>query len=269
MTAVGPWWLPLWVEAVARPSQAVELDTAALLLAAHGCSSLHSPADIERQRQRLDAIAARAEAGTFDHWHRLLFVTYGFGGDGDTYHDSRNSFLPDVLDRRRGIPISLSVVAMEVGRRLGVTVEGVGMPGHFLVRAVGAQPMFVDPFNGGQILDEDGCRERFAQMFGDGRPFSRQFLAPVSTHMILVRMLNNLKSDAARRRDLITLCDIMRMRWHLPGVSVDEGRELVRLLTSTGNHAEGVEVLERLGGEHPQAEELLAAERRRLDLILN
>ena len=265
----GPWWLREWATAVSPPTTDVALDRAAIVLAAHASVLVRSIDDVAVQLQRFDAMAEHAEAGTFEQWHRLLFVTYGFGGDAEQYHDIRSSFVPDVLERHTGIPIALSVVAMEVGRRLGVPVQGVGMPGHFLVRAVGAVPVYVDPFNGGDVLDEDGCRNRFASMFGDERQFRSEFLEPATTHQILIRMLANLKSNYARRRDLISLCDIVRMRWYLPNISLDEGRELVRLLGATGRFQAGNDILDELMVAHPDANHLLQEERRRLGTQLN
>jgi len=265
----GPWWLQKWATTVSPATTEVELDRAAILLAAHASVLVRSPDDVAIQLHRFDAMADRAEAGTFEHWHRLLFVTYGFGGDAEQYHDIRSSFVPDVLERHTGIPIALSVVAMEVGRRLGVPVQGVGMPGHFLVRAVGAVPVYVDPFNGGDVLDEDGCRNRFASIFGDEREFRSEFLEPVTTHQILIRMLANLKSNYARRRDFISLCDIVRMRWFLPDISLDEGRELIRLLGATGRYQAGNDALDELMVAFPDANRLLQEERRRLRTQLN
>src|SRR6185436_17319888 len=96
-----------------------------------------------------------------------LFEEQGFHGNADDYYDPRNSFLNDVMDRRIVIPITLSAIYMEVGRRLGLAVEGVGLPGHFIVR-IGppSDGVLVDPFHGGMRLTPDDCQERLDRIYG-------------------------------------------------------------------------------------------------------
>jgi regulator of sirC expression with transglutaminase-like and TPR domain len=129
-----------------------------------------------------------------------LFGPLGFHGNRADYYDARNSFLNDVLERRTGIPITLAIVLIEVARRLGVAVEGVGFPGHFLVRATGPHgPRFFDPFFAGRELTDDALLERLREVAG-GRDSGAvrlarvppELLAPASTTDILVRMLRNL-----------------------------------------------------------------------------
>ena len=130
---------------------------------------------------------------------RHIFGECGFRGNAEEYYDPRNSFLNDVLARRTGIPITLSVVLMEVGGRVGVPLEGVGFPGHFLVRVpqAGATSLFLDPFNGGQRVDEDELLERLRSLADANRgptfeTVPAEFLAPVSSRAMLGRMLRNL-----------------------------------------------------------------------------
>jgi len=131
---------------------------------------------------------------------RLLFEDEGFGGNRQRYEDPRNSCLNDVLERRTGIPITLSVVYLDVARRAGVHAEGVNFPGHFLVRCrVGRghgghrRELLVDPFNGGRLLDDAGCRALLREHLGDEVTYDRRMLAPAGTRQILTRMLVNLK----------------------------------------------------------------------------
>ena len=100
-----------------------------------------------------------------------LFEREGFAGNLDHYDDPENSFLDSVLERRLGIPISLSVLMIAVGRRLGVDVQGVGMPGHFLVLDAERGDVWCDPFHGGAVLDADGCRRRFEMVYGGALAF--------------------------------------------------------------------------------------------------
>ncbi|MFN8007166.1 MAG: transglutaminase-like domain-containing protein [Terriglobia bacterium] len=137
-----------------------------------------------------------------EEMNRVLFDMEGFNGNSENYYDPRNSFLNEVLDRRTGIPISLSVLYMEIGHRLGLRIEGVGMPGHFLVKlTVTGMPLYFDPFNRGERLNEDDCRRKLKLLYGDDFVFEPSCLNPVTKAQILLRMLTNLKSIYFGRED--------------------------------------------------------------------
>src|SRR5262249_34684783 len=126
--------------------------------------------------------------------NEVLFEDFGFRGNNDDYYDPRNSFFNDVLDRRIGIPITLSAVYPEVARRVNFPMSGVGMPGHFIVKyADPHEEFFLDPFHSGAIMTADDCREWIKTRFGDALEFSERLLARVTPRQILSRMLNNLK----------------------------------------------------------------------------
>lgn len=126
--------------------------------------------------------------------NQYLYQDLGFGGNLEDYYDPRNSYLNQVIDRRVGIPISLSLVYLEVARRLDFPMVGVGMPGHFLIRPVADEmQIFVDPFHKGEILFPQDCQERFSQLHGQSVIFDLAFLEPVSPRRFLGRMLTNLK----------------------------------------------------------------------------
>ena len=135
--------------------------------------------------------------------NEYLFEEEGFSGNRENYEDPRNSFLNDVLDRRRGIPISLAVIYLEVARRAGVEVTGVNFPGHFLLRAgspLGDDDLIIDPFHGGAMLTEFDCRQLLRNHVGDEAAFDGSLLAPATRHDIVVRMLVNLKRLYVRMR---------------------------------------------------------------------
>lgn len=143
--------------------------------------------------------AANTPVAAADALARFLFSTQGFRGNTDDYYDPRNSFLNDVLARKTGIPISLSVVMIEVGRRCGLTLHGVPFPGHFLVSVEGPEgPVLMDPFHGGVRLDEDDLLARLRSLASNtpkGPPFAfvpKEFVAPAEPRTILARMLRNL-----------------------------------------------------------------------------
>ncbi len=131
-------------------------------------------------------------------FNEYLFTEQEFRGNQDRYDDPRNSCLNEVLDRRTGIPITLSLVYMEVGRRAGLRIDGVNFPGHFLARCPevggrGRAGLIVDPFHGGALLSEDDCRVLLEKHVGQEVAFSRSLLAPATRPQIIVRILLNLK----------------------------------------------------------------------------
>ena len=135
-----------------------------------------------------------------DALNRYLFNELGFAGNRERYDDPRNSCLNEVLDRRTGIPITLSLVYIEVARRAGVRAEGINFPGHFLVRAKQdlhtdnpGEGVIVDAFHEGAILNEQDCRSLLRGHAGDDAAWEPQLLARATRRQILVRMLLNLK----------------------------------------------------------------------------
>jgi regulator of sirC expression with transglutaminase-like and TPR domain len=199
----------LFKEMVGRPERQLDLASAALLIALDEYPAL----DIQKYLREIDAMASviRSEidffAGirtmeTIEKLNQFLFRSKGFRGNTEDYYDPRNSYLNEVLERRLGIPITLSLVFMEVGKRLGLRLEGVGMPGHFIVKCLhNGWEVFVDPFNQGEILLEDECRKRLELQYGTGFQFSRSFLDSVNKHQILTRMLTNLKGIYLQREE--------------------------------------------------------------------
>jgi regulator of sirC expression with transglutaminase-like and TPR domain len=175
----------------------------------------------------------------------------GFAGDQATYHDAQNSLLPAVLDRRLGIPISLAIVAIEVGRRRGVPIVGIGMPGHFLVRAEDRPDEFVDLFSGGRRLDVAGCREVFTRIHATAT-WDDAFLAPVGPTLITTRVLANLAGAYRRAGDRQGLLWALDLRLRLPGATDRERRELGVLLGASGRFDDGASVLETTGDERDQ-----------------
>jgi regulator of sirC expression with transglutaminase-like and TPR domain len=151
--------------------------------------------DVQLYLDRLAAMAELVGGTTHLDLRRVVAIREGLGGDIDTYYDPRNSFLNEVMDRRRGIPITLAVVWMEVGRRAGIKVQGVGLPGHFLVYAAG---QLVDPFGGGEAIGADEAAALFAENYGGKPRLNPEWLEPAAPEAILERMLGNL-AEAYRR----------------------------------------------------------------------
>jgi regulator of sirC expression with transglutaminase-like and TPR domain len=227
---------------VAGPEADLRLDELGLLLSAHA----HPELDVDEQLARFDELAEQASEPTLDGLRRLLFRDLGFTGNDVDYYDPRNSFLDQVLDRRTGIPISLAVVMLEVGRRLGVPLAGVSMPGHFLVRDKVDPEVFVDPFARGLVLDRRGCRLRFHAVHGPDARFDEAFLEPVGKLAIVDRQLANLENIASVRGETFNLLWILRLRAAIPGAEDNVRRRLAITLGAAGRPDEGAALLDDL-----------------------
>ena len=242
------------------------LDTAALLIAAHANPGL----DIEAHRGRLDELAAACDEPVLAEVTNQLFGIEGFRGNDADYYDPRNSYLDQVLERRVGIPITLSVVLMEVARRLGIELEGVSMPGHFLVRLAGEPPILLDAFEGGRLLSEHECEARFRAVQGPAAPFDPGYLEGVGTVAILARMLNNLRSIHLQRQDSRSLEWVLRLRGLLPGATLEERTERAGVLAALARFDEAATLLEDLAAEAPEQQAgTMASKARRLRARLN
>jgi regulator of sirC expression with transglutaminase-like and TPR domain len=178
----------------------IDLTRAGLMIA----RTEHPDLDVEYYAARMDELAGRVEAlisdlhpqRTIDAFNRVLFDDVGMRGNREDYYDPRNSFLNHVLDRRLGIPITLSVVYMEVARRIGFSLAGIGMPGHFLLKHHGGQggEILIDCFNRGDILTRQDCQSRLDEIYSGEMTLRPEFLHSISGRQILMRMLNNLRT---------------------------------------------------------------------------
>jgi regulator of sirC expression with transglutaminase-like and TPR domain len=207
---------------VQRPEAELRLDRAALLL---GELADADPIDLDRWLAVLDDLAdaaGRVRAALTGQPFadaraigRALFDELGFRGNRDDYYDPSNSYLHEVLARRVGIPITLSVVYLEVARRRSVRVVGVGFPGHFLVRAFDEdRSLLLDPFEGGAIVDRDDLQRLLSRSAGPDARVQPTMLAAVSKTQILTRMLVNLAGIYGQRGDLFRSLEILE-RLHL------------------------------------------------------
>ena len=193
---------------MSRRDEEIELARACLQIAEDAYPGLDVDGyvgEIERFAKRLRARLAK-DALAEDRviaLNEFLFDDLGFSGNTDDYYDPRNSYLNEVLDRRTGIPITLAVLYMEIGRRIGLPLEGVSFPGHFLVRLpLRGGTLVLDPFSGGVPQSEGELRERLKRVIPRGARRSGvpvaelpldQFLEPASKRQILARLLRNLK----------------------------------------------------------------------------
>ena len=181
------------------PEAEIDLARAALFIAGAEYPDL----DLAEQLALLDSLAIAASrrigpnAESLHAVNRLseyLFDEVGFHGNEQDYYNPRNSFLNDVLARRTGIPIALSLVCIEVGRRAGVPLVAIGMPGHLLIRHRDVTDWFIDPFHGGILLSQEECEQRLQQLSQGALTWDPSFLTPIGNREFIARMLRNLKA---------------------------------------------------------------------------
>jgi len=195
---------------------------------------------------------------------RYLSEELVFCGNIERYYDPKNSYFNEVLDRRTGIPIALSLVYLEIAKRLDFPMVGIGMPGHFLIRPNFEDAgIFIDAFNGGEVLFPEDCQARLSQIYGRAIELRPEFLAPIDDRRFLVRMLMNLKGIYLSKRDiprtLRTIEDILLV-W--PD-SIEARRDRGLLYLQQERHVEARHDLEAYLERYPDA-----PDRRQIELLL-
>lgn len=266
-------WRESFAREVARPDETIRLDRAALLVGAE--DEAYKNLDVEEYLARLDRLgelarerindAAGAGVEAFNHF---MFEEMSFAGDQLNYYDPRNSFLNHVIDRRMGIPITLSILYMEVGRRAGLKVEGIGLPSHFIVRASGDDATgdtLVDPFHGTTLSLED-CQDRLDTIYDGQVLLTEDHLRAATNREILTRVLTNLKLIYLQAKTYRqALAAVERIQLVTPG-AIGEHRDRAALLMQLDRLAEAItetEIYLRLAPGAPDADEA----RERLHLL--
>jgi regulator of sirC expression with transglutaminase-like and TPR domain len=249
--------LRAFCDAVRAPEPEIDLALAALLVARVEHPDL-SPAP---QLRRLDELAELSGAGGIDDrlhaLHRLrefLFEEEGFRGNSVDYFDPRNSCLNDVLDRHLGIPITLSLLFMEVGRRVGLPIRGVGLPGHFVVRVdVGHEPVLLDPFDGGAVVTQERAAELVARAVGRRVPLTEEHFSPLGKRQVVLRMLMNLRGIYCARSEWSKARAVFDHLLVVDEDCVGHVRDRGAVLVKLGHLRQGAADFERYLGRCPQA----------------
>jgi regulator of sirC expression with transglutaminase-like and TPR domain len=232
------------------PDDQVNLARAALLVAAEEYPQLPVEPYLVRLDQLSEEVKDRLDSETaplivLQELLRVLYRQRGFHGNRESYYDPRNSFLSDVLDRRKGIPLTLGIVVLEVGWRLDLPLEGVNFPGHFLVRYSGEDlSLLVDPFDQGRVRFEDQAQELLDRVYGGMVRLQPGFLKTAGRREMLVRLLTNLKgvylNVEDHRRALAAVERILLIHPTAPTEIRDRGTLLARM----GRTEEALEQLE-------------------------
>ncbi len=214
---------------ISQPDTQIDVARAALYIALEEYPGL----DVDEYVNALDTMAADVgdrlppepyPLRVIQAINRYLFDDLGFSGNQENYYDPDNSYLNRVIERRTGIPITLSLVYLEVAKRIDFPMVGIGMPGHFLIRPDREDiEIFVDPFSGGDILFVQDCKDRINQLFGGTVEFRSEFLQAVSSRQFLVRMLSNLKAIHLNRGEMShVLAAIDRMLLLFPNTPYEQ-----------------------------------------------
>lgn len=247
-----------FAELTGRPDDRIDLARAALAIARVEYPGL----DAEAYLDRLNGLArgvdgARRRTDPLERLHRLreyLFVDQGFAGNREDYYDPRNSLLNDVLDRRLGIPITLSLVLIEVGKRLGLAVEGIGLPGHFVAGAqLGDSQILLDPFNAGALLTPETCQELVGRALGRKVALKPENFAAVNPRQFLARMLANLKGAYWQREAWDRVVGVIDRLLVLDPKAVAEFRDRGLAWSKMGEVRRGLVDWERYLTEFPNA----------------
>ncbi|HRC85118.1 MAG TPA: transglutaminase-like domain-containing protein, partial [Thermoanaerobaculia bacterium] len=242
---------------VLQPEERIDLARAAMLIAAEFEPELCVERALARFDQLAEPLARRLSPAQDDFQQAMLLTEYlfhelGFRGNEEDYYDCRNSLLNHVIERRLGIPISLSLVMMEIGARVGIPIEGIGFPGHFLVRHGRQRSLIFDPFHRGELLTLTECAELFARVAGSEAGFDPKYLAPAGPQEILVRLITNLKSLFVRHNQL---AEALRMVDKLLLLHPDDAQNLRDrglLKVQTGEVGSGIADLETYLESEPE-----------------
>jgi regulator of sirC expression with transglutaminase-like and TPR domain len=225
--------------------------------------------DLEKYASRIEALAGRVAGLTTDHnpqraieaLNRVLFEEVHLSGNREDYYDPRNSFLNDVLDRGLGIPITLSIVYMEVARRVGLRLSGIGLPGHFLLKhhTENGKEALIDCFNRGDILSRQDCQSRLDEIYSGEMKMRPEFLNPITRRQILTRMLNNLKTVYLSTRNFRKALPIADLILVVHPHSPEDMKQRALLRYSMGMHrlaAEDLDEYLRMSPKASDAEEI-------------
>jgi len=250
MTARGPFHSIL-----AAPEMPVE--RAALIVALDVDPGLNVEHYLECFDRLAEPLAARIARAKTLHARASILGTYmydelGFRGDEENYYDPRNCYLHEVFDRRRGIPVTLAVVLIALGRRAGLELEGVGFPGHFVVRLGGPDGLVLDPFFRARLLTSDALERIVRRTLGDAAPMLPEHLGGVTTHAIVARILTNLKAIYESQHEhsrALLVCDRLVDLTGQPEARRDRGLHALAL----GARAVGRDDLEAYLAARPDA----------------
>lgn len=250
-----------FLEIAQRSEEQIDLTEGSLVIALEEYPGL----EVERYLAQLDSWGAailertdgaRDPARLIQEVNRFLFEQEGFHGEAADYYDPRTAFLNEVLDRHAGLPITLSIVYIELSRRVGIPSSGVALPGRFLVRvASGGEQILVDPFDEGRVLTTAECQKLLDEVYGGGVQLREHHLRTCSRHEVLARLLSHLKSVYLTQNNLEGAFASVERLLVLDQGDAYEVRDRALLAMQTHRYSEALESLERYLILMPYAED--------------
>jgi len=259
-------------QAADRPEELIDLGRAALTIALPEYPIL----DFAAYLGRIDALALEVSerAGADGDVYRLvaalnfvLFSRHGFRGNRDVYYDPKNSFLNQVIERKTGIPITLSVLYMEVAKRIGLTFDGVGFPGHFMVKTIAeGNEIVIDPFDGGESKSREDLAAMLEQLYSGKVEMRAEFLAPLPKRRILQRMLTNLKAIYANANDMVKTLGTLDRLLIIDPASAEDTRDRGVIYSRLECYGQAKDDFERYLQLVPDAEDATAVREQLIEL---
>lgn len=250
MSDPGPSVRREFTREIRQADESVDLARAALLVAREQYPGLSVGGHLGRLDQMAEEVKDRiggepAELVAVQELLRDLFAEKRYRGNREAYYDPRNSFLNDVMDRRKGIPLTLGIILLEIGWRLGLPLEGVNFPGHFLVRYTGLTGrILIDPFDGGRIWFEDQAQELLDRVYGKMVRVRPRFLKPAGRRDIVVRLLANLKGIYVNIQDYGRALAAVERILVIHPTAASQIRDRGTLLARLGRPGEAIEQLQ-------------------------
>ncbi len=252
-------WRARFEALLEQSEEKIDLAEAALIIASDEYPQLNVASYLARLAEMADYIRPRLPSdqdprGCVEVLNRYLFVELGFSGNQENYHDPRNSYLNEVIERRVGLPITLSLLYIALAARLGLPVYGVGLPGHFIVKWQDEKTqILIDPFDRGQILNEREVLARVRDTFHPQASFQPEWLAAVGNKYILFRLLNNLKAIFVEAQNYARAWKIVDKLLLLDPRSAENIRDMGLLSIHVGAYRQAAAFLEEYLLSHADA----------------
>jgi regulator of sirC expression with transglutaminase-like and TPR domain len=259
-------------QAADRPEELIDLGRAAMTIALPEYPTLDISAYLGRINDLALEVAERAGADadvyrSIAALNFVLFSQHKFRGNRDAYYDPKNSFLNQVIERKIGIPITLSVLYMEVAKRIGLAFDGVGFPGHFMVKTIAeGNEIVIDPFDGGERKSREDFGALLEQLYGGKVEMRAEFLAPLPKRRILQRMLTNLKAIYARENNLVKILAVLDRLLILDPASAEDVRDRGVIYSRLECFGQAKEDFERYLQLAPDADDATAVREQLIEL---
>ena len=247
MVTIEPEWTSDFERLGHLAEDQIDLAVASVLIAQSRYPELEGESELDALDSMASVLTDRIQQSKDDsplHTMNLLsgwlYEELQYKGNHENYYDPRNSYINDIIDRRTGIPIALALIYIEVGRRAGIPLVGIGMPGHFLVGHLGIEDHFIDPFHNGTLISKEEAMDLFKRLTANRKKWSESFLEPVTNREFIIRMLRNLKAAHLKIKDLPQTVKVLDMLVAINPKVIEERRDRGLIHYQLGNRAQAL-----------------------------